>query len=109
MGAVMFQLLLDTASVFRPQPEVEQRLRWIVREILIDEIGHITFSRARLEPDMLALARRLMPPIARALVRSMSELALLAGGERHLLERVRWGPALEPETPWLLAECAAAA
>jgi hypothetical protein len=109
MGAVVFQLLLDTSHVFRGEPQVEERLRWILREVLIDEIGHITFSRARLSDEMLPLARRLMPAVARALVRSMSELALLAGGEQRVLERVRLGPRLAPETPWLLGESLAAA
>ena len=49
MGAVVFQLLLDTSHVFRAEPELEERLRWIVREVLIDEIGHIAFS-ARASP-----------------------------------------------------------
>jgi len=109
MGAVIFQLLLDTAHVFRADPEVEQRMRWIVREVLIDEIGHITFSRARLPDEMLSLARRMMPSVARTLARSMSELVLLAGGAERLFERVRSGPRLEPETPWLHGECLAAA
>jgi hypothetical protein len=104
MGAVVFQLLLDTSHVFRAEPEVEARLRWIVREVLVDEIGHISFSRARLEPDMLRVARRMLPWVARTLVRSMSELALLAGGAERVLERVCAGPVAEMETPWLAGE-----
>jgi hypothetical protein len=109
MGAVIFQLLLDTVHVFHRDPEVEERMRWIVREVLIDEIGHITFSRARLSDGMLRLARRMMPSVARALARSMSEVVLLAGGAERLFERVRTGPMLEPETKWLRGECLAAA
>jgi hypothetical protein len=87
-GCVMFQLLWEQAELFGEQPEVAERLRLIVREILIDELGHVAFARALLGAAALGIARRILPSVARALVHDMPEFAWLAGSQEQFVDRV---------------------
>ncbi len=86
-GVVLFRLLLEKArSLFDDQPGPLARIDLLLRQILVDEVGHIHFLRSRLGPCRLALARALLPLITRALLDDVPELGLLYGRDRILAE-----------------------
>jgi hypothetical protein len=87
-GCVMFQILWEKADLFSEEPAVVERLRTIVREILIDELGHVVLARALLGGTALGMARRILPSVARALIKDMPEFAWLAGSGERFVERV---------------------
>jgi hypothetical protein len=100
-GATLMIVLAETVAVFR-EPELEARLRWITEEIVTDELGHVAYSRARVRPAHMRIARRLVHPAARALVQSIPEAASLAGGRDRLVDRMVRGPLLtEAALSWL--------
>jgi hypothetical protein len=100
-GATLMIVLAETVDVFR-EPELEARLRWIVEEIVTDELGHVAYSRARVRPAHMRIARTLVHPAARALARSIPEAASLAGGHDRLVERMVRGPLLtQAALAWL--------
>lgn len=88
VGCVMFQILWEQAALFSEQPEVVDRLRMIVREILIDELGHVVLARTVLGAAALGMARRILPAVARALIKDMPEFAWLSGSGERFVERV---------------------
>jgi hypothetical protein len=98
VGTVGFQLLQEALSLFAGEPEVAARLKALVGEILLDEMGHVVFNRAMLGRAQLTAARALLPVVVHASVRDVPELAQLAGGTDRFLARVQrfaeGGPAL---------------
>jgi hypothetical protein len=65
-GVIVFRLLLDKArELFADQPGPLARIEALLRQILVDEVGHVHFLQSRLEPARLAIARRLLPLIVR--------------------------------------------
>ena len=100
-GATLMVVLAETVGVFR-EPELEARLRWITEEIVTDEIGHVVYSRARVRPAQMRIARRLVRPAAKALVQGIPEAARLAGGPDQLVARMVRGPRLtQAALAWL--------
>jgi hypothetical protein len=87
-GSVCFKVMWETTDLFSEQPEVRERLRTLVREIWVDEIGHVAYARARLGPVRLGMARAMFPIMTRSLMEQLPEFSLLAGGTDKLLERV---------------------
>jgi hypothetical protein len=88
VGTVCFQVLFDNVDLFAAEPKVMQRLRLLVQEILVDELGHVAYCRARLGPKMLRLAHSLLPLVARTLMGDGPEYVQLAGGREAFLRRV---------------------
>lgn len=87
-GVAAFSLLLEKArTLFADQPAVVARIEALFGQILVDEVGHVHFVRSTLGPTGLALARRLLPVLARATLRDLPELERLFGRE-VLMERV---------------------
>lgn len=87
-GVAVFSLLLDKArELFAAQPEVLERMEALFAQILVDEVGHVHFVRSTLSPAGLALAKRLLPLVARTTLVDIPELAMLFGRET-ILERV---------------------
>jgi hypothetical protein len=87
-GAVAFEVLWESADVFAEQPAVLERLRLLVREILIDELGHVAFGHAMLGRAGLLATRALFPTVASYFLRDLPEFAILAGGRDAFLRRV---------------------
>ncbi len=87
-GCAAFALLLERTRVFGERPDVAERLRRLVGEILIDEAGHVLYCRSRLGAPGLATARLALPLIGRVLLRDLPEFAHLAGGEGAFLARL---------------------
>lgn len=87
-GCVAFQVLWETAEAFSSQPSVMERLRLLVREILIDELGHVAYNHAMLGPPGLAVARAFAPIVSYYFLRDLPEFSILAGGRGAFLRRV---------------------
>jgi hypothetical protein len=87
-GAVAFQVLWESAEIFAEQPAVLERLRLLVREILIDELGHVAFGHAMLGATGIAATRALFPTVASYFLKDLPEFSILAGGRDAFLRRV---------------------
>lgn len=100
-GAVLFRVLYDATRLFRAEPDVEERLRLLAGEILLDELGHVAYCRTRVPAHLLRIARALVPAVALALLREIPEFALLAGGRAAVLRRLRAAFDVPPALAWL--------
>jgi hypothetical protein len=82
-GVVLFRMMLEKArELFSDQRAPLARIEKLLREIIIDEVGHVHYLISRLGPKRLAVARALLPLIARALLDDIPEFGLLFGRER---------------------------
>lgn len=89
VGCVGFRLLLEKSrTLFAAQPEVQERVGELLEEILIDELGHVTYCRARLGGFGMSMSRVLLDGIMRALLADIPELGMLCGAEL-IEQRVR--------------------
>lgn len=92
IGVATFMLLRErAAALFADEPAPALRLRDLLTQILVDEVGHVYYLRSQLGPVRLAIARRLLPVIARVMTRDLPEAMRLFGRE-ELLARM-----LDPE------------
>jgi hypothetical protein len=73
----------------RRQPEALGRIEELFAQILVDEVGHVHFVRTRLDPWGIALARRLLPLVARSVGDGMPELWQLFDRKAFVAEVVR--------------------
>jgi hypothetical protein len=87
-GCVAFQVLWETADVFKEQPAVFERLRLLVREILVDELGHVAYANSNLGSTSLSLVKSLMPMVSAYFLNDLPEFEVLAGGRDVFLKRV---------------------
>ena len=88
-GSALFQLLLDELDVFKDDPEAVERLRMLLEAILVDELGHVAYCRARIGRTGLMAARGLLPTVASGIMTDIPEVAQLAGGADRFIERVK--------------------
>ncbi|HYO96340.1 MAG TPA: hypothetical protein VER33_17600 [Polyangiaceae bacterium] len=100
-GTLSFLKLLQAAgTVLKHDPELRDAVEERLTEVLIDEIGHVSFNRMCLGHAGLAQARVLLPLVARGLRNAIPEFAALGidlscdGAEQittstHLPEAVR--------------------
>lgn len=87
IGVVTFKLLWEaTQELCADQPRARERMELLMKQILVDEIGHVLFLRSQLGPIRLALARCLLPLIARVLIADFPEMQRLFGRKRLLDE-----------------------
>ncbi len=85
IGVATFLLLLQSArALCADQPLARERIEAILREILTDEVGHVLFLRSQLGPVRLAIARLLLPIIARSLISGYPEMRWLYGSKQLL-------------------------
>ena len=91
LSCVIFARLLEGTRLFRDQPEVEERLRRLLTEILRDETLHALYCQTRLGPLGLRVARSLVPLVAASFGRDGPELAALGGSRRQLVAAARRG------------------
>lgn len=83
VASVMFRLLIDTGrELFGDEPALWARLSTLLHQIMIDEVGHVTYCRARLGGLGLKVARGLLPAIKASLMTDQREFAALIGRER---------------------------
>ena len=61
------------------QPRAKARIELLLREILIDEIGHVLFLRSQLGAIRLGVSWLLLPIIARVLISDYPEMQRLFG------------------------------
>jgi hypothetical protein len=88
VGVIAFQTLLENVHLFKDQPEVMERLRLLVREILIDELGHVAYCRSKVGNAGLKLAQKVVPTVAKNLISEGPEYVALAGGADRFLDKV---------------------
>lgn len=87
IGIAAFKLFLETSrQLCADQPLAKERMEFLLKQILIDEIGHVLFLRSQLGAMRLALSRALLPIIARVLVAGYPEAQRLFGRQRLLDE-----------------------
>ena len=68
LGTLLFANLLTGArKVLKDDPELADAIEERIIEVLVDEIGHISFNRMCLGPLGLAQARMILPVVAKAL------------------------------------------
>jgi hypothetical protein len=78
MGVLVFLKLLDAArTVLSDAPSVRDAVEERLMEILIDEIGHVSFQRLSMGRAGLALTKALLPIVALGLARSIPEVRAL--------------------------------
>jgi hypothetical protein len=78
LGVLSFlQLLERTRDVLRHDPELRDSVEERISEILIDEIGHVSFNRMCLGKAGLAQTRMLLPLVVMVLSRAAPELSAL--------------------------------
>ncbi len=83
VASVAFRLLLDTGyELFGHHPALWSRLSVLLQQIMIDEVGHVTYCRARLGPFGLTAAKAFLPLVAKSLMDEQQEFAQLVGRER---------------------------
>lgn len=87
-GSVAFQMLWEKVSLFDDDPPTAARLRGLMREILIDEMGHAAYGHAMLGSAGIATVRTFAPLVASYFLQDLPEFAYLAGGKRAFLDRV---------------------
>jgi len=102
VGAALFRQLHAKASAFSSQPAVQERLRRILHEILVDEVLHIAFLRAHLGPLGIAIARLLLPITAFGVLREVPTLRHLGCTPGGLLRDLALGVEIPSELEWLM-------
>lgn len=101
VGCVVLKRLRDRADVFSAQPEVAERLRSLLHEIWIDELGHVAFLRARIGPTGVRIGRALMPLVAGVLLRDITGLRKLGYSVGSVLAAARTAVEVPPEMEWI--------
>jgi hypothetical protein len=89
IGVIAFTNLLDvTRRVLRGAPVVRDAIEERLHEILIDEIGHVSFLRLCMSEVALTQTKRLLPLVAFGVARGVPEVAVLGAGPTAPLECV---------------------
>lgn len=80
IGLATFKLFLEKGrQLCADQPRAKARIELLLREILIDEIGHVLFLRSQLGAIRLGVSWLLLPIIARVLISDYPEMQRLFG------------------------------
>jgi len=103
LGTTVFKILLDNTRLFADEPEVEARLRSLVREIWQDEVLHVAYLRAHLGPVSLRIARSLLSLVVESVMRTLPQLRALGCDRRELRSRMRGGLEIPSGLEWLEA------
>lgn len=104
VGTTVFRLLATRLHLFAEQPEVRGHLTACMREIWLDEVLHVAFLRAQLHAPGLAVARALVPVIARETLRDVPQLGTLGVTPHEILESLKGGIEIPEELGWLEAD-----
>lgn len=101
LGSVIFGMLLENTKLFSEEPEVEERLRALLSEVILDETGHILYCRAHMEPWALRLTRRTIPWMVDFILKDVPQLRTLGLDRRELRRRLQAGIAIPSQFDWL--------
>lgn len=101
VGCAIFEILLRNCDAFASEPEVEERLRSLLLEIWRDEVLHVAYLRARLGRARLAIARSLVPIVARLALLDLPALPALGTSRRAFLEHVGGALAVPSDASWM--------
>jgi len=101
VGAVVFQILRDSCRYFPESPEVEERLRSILDEIIHDELLHVAYCRMHLGPIGLRVAKAMIPLVTEVLMRDLPQLRALGWDRAGLIARLRAGIEIPAGVDWL--------
>jgi len=104
VGTTVFHLLATQLHLFAEQPEVRERLSACMREIWVDEVLHVAFLRAQLRAPGLAVARAMVPVIARETLRDVPQLGALGITPHDIIESLKGGIEIPEEIGWLEAD-----
>ena len=79
LGTLLFaNLLMCARRVLKDDPELRDSIEERISEVLVDEIGHMSFNRTCLGPLGLTQARLMLPLLAKGLSNFTPELRALA-------------------------------
>jgi hypothetical protein len=94
-ATVAFRLLLDVGrELFGGAPDLWARVSTLLEQIMVDEVGHVAYCRARLGRRGLAMARVLFPSVARSILSDQREFAQLVGSAGFANALAAFDPAL---------------
>jgi len=89
LGTLLFANLLTVArKVLKDDPELADSIEERIIEVLVDEIGHISFNRMCLGPVGLAQARLLLPLVAKSMAGFSPELNALGAMPKNPLSEL---------------------
>lgn len=92
VGVALFDLLLGKArELFASQPAALARIEELFAQIMVDEVGHVHYARSLLDGPRLAIAKRLLPMVAKGVADGMPELWQLFGREHAMKVILRAG------------------
>ncbi len=78
LGTVAFMgLFVRAGEVLRDQPEIRDAVEERIIEVLVDEVGHVTFNRLCLGSFGLSQARALLPMVAMGMKNVIPEMNVL--------------------------------
>ena len=78
IAVMMFANMLERArDVLQHDPELRDMIEERIIEVLVDEIGHISFNRLHMSAAALLKARLIFPLVARSLTNVIPELRAL--------------------------------
>jgi hypothetical protein len=83
---VFLQLLEAARTILKDAPSVRDAVEERLIEILIDEIGHVSFQRLSMGRAGLALTRAVLPIVARGLSSAVPEVRALGALPRAPVE-----------------------
>ena len=101
VATAVFRLLHARADLFEAHPEVRDRVQQLLRDIWIDEVGHVAFLRAQLGRLGLLASRALLPVVARTVLHQLPPLPHLGIDAGRILAALRDGIEVPPEMSWL--------
>jgi hypothetical protein len=85
IGTVYFHRLIGiTREVLRDEPVIRDAIEERITEVLIDEIGHVSYNRLLIGSAGMRATRALMPMVALSMRNAVPEYSHLAGGTAPL-------------------------
>jgi hypothetical protein len=104
VGTAVFRHLHGRLALFDERPEVRRLLEELLREIWIDEVGHVAYLRAQLGPLALAVVRAALPWVVPGVVRDLPPLRQIGLTPEALLEGLRGGVEIPLGADWLASD-----
>jgi hypothetical protein len=84
IAVMMFANMLQLAQgVLKHDPELRDMIEERIVEVLVDEIGHISFNRMHMSAAALAQARLIFPLVARGLTNVIPELRAMGAAPKE--------------------------
>jgi hypothetical protein len=101
VATAVFGLLSSRLDFFAAHRAAHARLKRLLHEIWVDEVGHVAFLRAQLGPVELQGARNLLPLVARAALWELPPLTNLGITPKRVVDELATGIALPEEMAWV--------